>query len=193
MSDDGQQAGDVISTDFYGLFAGAIDQLAVQRFHNVLSIASQNGIGTAHLLFQSSGGLVGDGISLYNLFRASPIDIVFYNVGSICSIGVIAYLGARKRKVSKHGAFMIHRSYLNPVGANADRITAAAEQLAMEDARTEAILRENTNLGPAKWEQHRYADVWLSAQESVDCGLAEFGEFSPPSGTKLFNVWPPQN
>ena len=188
-----QPTGNVLPTEIYGLFAGSIDQAAVQRFHNALALASQNGVQSIHLLFQSNGGLIGEGISLYNLFCASPIEISLYNVGSVCSVGVIAYLGAQKRKVSAHGAFMIHRAYLNPVAATADRMAAGADQLAMEDARIEAIIKSRTKLPANKWEQHKYADVWLSASDAVNWGLAEIGEFSPPANTKLYNIWPPQN
>jgi ATP-dependent Clp protease, protease subunit len=189
-----QPTGNVLPTELYGLFAGFIDQQAVQRFHNALSIASQGGVQSIHLLFQCAGGLVSEGISLYNLFRAFPIEISLYNVGSVSSIGVVAFLGAKRRLVSSHGAFMVHRAYLNPVAATADRMAAGADQLAMEDARIEGIIKSHTNLPADKWQQHKYADVWLSAAEAVSCGLAQdIGEFSPPPHAKIFNVWPPQS
>lgn len=177
----------------YGLFAGQIDQLAVQRFHNAITIASQNGARELHLLFQCSGGFVGDGISLYNLFRVSPVELTIYNAGSISSIGVIAYLGAKNRKASKHSAFMIHKAYLNPAIGGADRLVAAVDHLRLEDQRIESILKEHSNIPAEKWEMHKYADVWLSANDAAVYGICEIGEFAPPLGSPFFNVWPPQN
>jgi len=192
MAED-QPTGNTFPPAIYGLFAGAIDQLAVQRFHNALSIASQNSVKTVHVLFQSTGGVIGDGISLYNLFRVSPIEIILYNVGSVQSIAAIAFLGATQRIVSTYGAFMLHRAYLNPIAATSDKLTAGAGYLGLEDSRVEAIIKTHTQLPAEKWEQHKYADVWLSAKEAIDYGFADrIGEFAPPPGTRLFNVWPPQ-
>jgi ATP-dependent Clp protease, protease subunit len=194
MADENQPTGNVLPAELYGLFAGAIDQLAVQRFHNALTIATQGGVKKVHVLFQTTGGYVGDGISLYNLFRVSPVEIALYNVGSIQSVGVIAYLGAAERLASQYGAFMIHRAYLSPVAATSDRMSAASGQLSLEDARTEAIFKNTAEIPQEKWEQHKYADVWFSADDAVKYKVAhKIAEFAPPPNTRLFNVWPPQN
>jgi ATP-dependent Clp protease protease subunit len=189
----GQPAQAVAPTEVYGLFAGLIDQSAVQRFHNAISIASAGSVMHAHVLFQSSGGVIGDGISLYNLFKACPFDLTLYNVGSICSIGVVAFLGAKYRKISKYGSFMIHRAYINPSMATSDRLIAAADQMIMDDARIEGILKQHLQLPKEKWEAHQFSDVWISADDAISYGLGHLGEFSPPLGTKIFNVWPPQS
>ena len=65
--------------EVYGVFAGMIDQLAVQRFHNAITICNQNAVDKIHILFQTAGGMIGDGISLYNLFQASPVQIALYS------------------------------------------------------------------------------------------------------------------
>jgi ATP-dependent protease ClpP protease subunit len=159
----GQPTGDITPTEIYGLFAGMIDQAAVQRFHNAFAIAGARGVKHLHLLFQCSGGLIGEAISLYNLFRASPIERTVYNVGSVSSIGVIAYLGAKNRKTSQYGSFMIHRAYVSPSMATSDKLTAAAGQILMDDERIESILKIHTTIPKDKWE------------------------------LQIFNVWPPQN
>jgi hypothetical protein len=61
--------------EFYALFAGNVDQLAVQRLANIIAIASQQNVTHLHLAFQTSGGGPDDGVALYNLFRATPIDL----------------------------------------------------------------------------------------------------------------------
>ena len=50
-------------------------------------------VAHVHLLFQSNGGTVGDGLCLYNFFRSLPISLTFYNTGSVASVAAIAYLG----------------------------------------------------------------------------------------------------
>ncbi len=103
-------------------------------------------------------------------------------------------LGATRRVVSAYGAFMIHRAYLSPIASTSDKLTASAGYLGLEDERVEAIIKTHTKLPPEKWQQHKYADVWISAKEAIEYGFADsMGEFAPPPGTRLFNVWPPQS
>lgn len=137
----------------YGMFAGQIDQQAVQRFANALTIASNNGVEQIHMLFQTPGGTVGDGICLYNLFRSIPIDISLYNVGTIASVGVIAYLGAANRKTTANATFMIHKTYFSPIAATTDRLQAAANAALLDDTRIESILHEHVTLPKEDWDQ----------------------------------------
>lgn len=133
-----------------------------------------------HLLFQSYGGVVGDGVCLYSVFRELPFDLTVYNSGAVQSIGTVAYLGAKKRKVSTHATLVIHRSTGASQPATAARLKAATESLVLDDERTEAILRQHTNLSPDQWKQVGH-DLWLSASQAVAVGLAhEIGEFAPP-------------
>jgi ATP-dependent protease ClpP protease subunit len=186
----GQQTAEQPVTDVYCLFAGAIDQLAVQRFNNLIAITTQGGAKHIHMLFQSTGGFIGDGVCIYNLFHACPIELTLYNVGSVCSAGVIAYLGAENRKISQYATFMVHRSYISPAMATTERLSSAAGQMTLDDERVESILKLHTKLPTEKWEAHKFADVWLSAKEAETAGIGTIGEFAVPLGTKLFNVWP---
>src|SRR5436309_13829862 len=94
----------------FAVFCGYIDEPAGTRFAQCLSRASNQNIAHLHVLFQSVGGNVHDGIFLYNLFRAFPCDLTIYNSGCVGSIAVISYLGAKKRKASAGATFVIHRS-----------------------------------------------------------------------------------
>jgi ATP-dependent protease ClpP protease subunit len=173
----------------HGIFAGAIDQIAVQRLANMVSIASQQGVDEIHLLFQTAGGMIGDGICLYNLFRATQIEIFLYNAGNVASIGVIAYLGADYKLSSANAAFMIHKTVFSPIAATVDRLQSAANAAALDDQRIEAILHEHINLAKDKWDIHKISDLWLSADDAVKAGLAsEIGNFSPPMGEQIYYV-----
>jgi ATP-dependent Clp protease, protease subunit len=74
-------------TEFYFVFAAYIDQLAVQRFFDLTAKALQSGADRLHILMQTNGGNVQDGVCLYNFFRALPVEVIAYNVGSIASAG----------------------------------------------------------------------------------------------------------
>lgn len=171
------------------MFCGQIDQAAVQRIFQGVGAAMMNKVTHLHAIFQTSGGFVGDGVCLFNFFKTCPLDITLYNIGSVVSIGTIAYLGAKKRKTSARASFMIHRSTNSPQFATASRLQAVTQGLLIDDARTESILREHVTLSNEQWIELNYNDLSFSGEEAVRIGLAhEIGEFSPPPGTQVFNI-----
>jgi ATP-dependent Clp protease, protease subunit len=172
----------------YAVFAGGIDTQVVQRFFNGITSALGAGQTDLHLLFQSWGGNVSDGVCLYNFFRTLPADLTLYNVGNVSSIATIAYLGAKRRKVSTYATFMVHRTQSPGQPATAERLNAIAHSVVADDERTEAILRSHLTLSEEQWAAHRVADLWLTAPEAVACGLAELGEFAPPAGVRIFTL-----
>src|SRR5262249_3680075 len=154
-----------------------------------LAGAAATQVQHVHLLFQSSGGTVSDGVCLYNFLRMLPIEVSLYNVGTVASAGALAYLGAKVRKVSATGTFMLHRTQASPLMATAERLQALVKSVAVDDQRTETILRVHLNLPDELWEVHKVSDLWFSAEEAVEYGLAtEVGDFAPPKGTQLFHV-----
>lgn len=194
MSDlSGDTADEVIQSpkpkQIHAIFAGVIDQVAVQRLANAVSLATQNGVEQIHLLFQTIGGNVADGVCLYNLFRAAPMEIVLYNAGSISSIGVVAYLGADERITNKHATFMIHKTTFTPMAATVDRLQSLANAAALDDSRIEAILHSHIELSKEQWDVHKVSDLWLSAEEAVKANLADsIGDFSPPAREHIYYV-----
>jgi len=175
--------------ELFAAFVGIIDQASVQRIIAGLGAAMANKVQRVHLLFQSTGGTVGDGIRLYNFLYRLPVEISLYNIGTVASIGALAYLGAKIRKTSPSATFMLHRTQVSPGGATEERLQALAKNVTLDDARTETILRARLKLPNDLWEMHKVADLWLSAEEAVKYGLAtEIGEFAPPFGSQIFNV-----
>ena len=68
-------------------------------------------------------------------------------------------------------------------------MTAIAQSLALDDERTDAILRKHLSFPENLWTQLEYHDLYLSAEEAVKYGIAEeVAEFAPPLGMKIFNI-----
>lgn len=157
---------------------------------NAFTLAKGNSVEAIHLFFESNGGNVGDGVALYNYFRALTLDLTLYNPGSVSSIAAVAFLGAKHRKASTYATFSFHRTtwtFSQP--AKAGELEPRAESLALDDRRTEAIIRAHTTIPEAKWTRLNDYDLWLSAAEAVEYGVAdEIAEFSPPGGVMLFNI-----
>lgn len=142
-----------------------------------------------HLLFQSTGGNIGDGLCLYSYFRALTVDLTLYNGGTVASIATIAYLGAKHRKTSAYATFMIHRSQFSAQFAQAATLKTLANAALVDDERTEHILRSHITMPAKKWSYFNHNDLWFSAQEAVNFGIADStGDFSPPAGTQIYTL-----
>src|SRR5579864_3060582 len=122
-----------LPSEMYATISGILDQAAIQRILASFSMASQKSVVKMHVMLQSTGGAVGDGICLYNYFRNLPIDLTIYNMGSINSIAVIAYLGAKKRKVNRFSNFSIHRTQTTVQSAPTDLLQAFVESALLFD------------------------------------------------------------
>jgi ATP-dependent Clp protease protease subunit len=179
-----------LPSTLYAILGGPIVPDTMARIFANLAGATQGGVTIMHLAIQSTGGNVGDGIALYNIFRAFPLELHLYNSGMVASIAVIAFVGGRHRYASEHSTFMIHRTRMNPqVGMTATQLRTAITSLRQDDARTEAILRAHTQIPRTKWRRLATEDVQFNATEAVQFGLADsIGEFQVRSGNIIFNV-----
>lgn len=168
-------------------FAGILDGPIVRSFFSLFRDAYADGVQTIHLYIHSPGGNVADGIALHNYFDTFPVNIVAYNSGTVASAAVTAYLGAKRRVVAPTGTFMVHKTVGPALNMPAARLQASLDSVALDDCRTEQILRQRVQLTPEQWEIHRLADLTLSATESIECGIAhEIGYFTPRG--PLFNI-----
>jgi len=170
----------------YATYCGPIDQAAVQKIVAGLSRATIENVKEVHVMFQSLGGGVGDGIALYNFFRAFTVDLTLYNVGNISSIALVSYLGAKRRKTNTFATFMTHRTTSPAVALEGGKLKAMTESVLLDDQRTEAILRKHITMPEDKWAALE-TGLWFTATEAVKFGIAdEIAEFAPPVGTKIF-------
>lgn len=170
-------------------FAGDINDAAVNRFFNLGAYATINQFTSVHLLFQSTGGMIGSGIALYNYFRTLPIELTIYNSGTVASVATVAYLGAKSRVASPSSSFMVHRTWISPLQITSEKAQQLAQSLIIDDNRVEAILRNETALSDDQWAVHKVTDLWIDAQAAINAKIAgSIGDFSPPLGTILNNV-----
>jgi ATP-dependent Clp protease protease subunit len=182
-------AGAQATPETYATFVGGIDQSSAYRLTHWLGIASQRPGAYVHLLFHSLGGTVGEGILLYEFFRAAPFEVTLYNSGSVSSIAAVAFLGARHRKVGRNATFMLHRTtFTSTMPAGVKEVRRRAETLAIDDQRMERILRQHLRLEADRWDDLDGNDVWFTADEAVAVGLADaVAEFAPPQGTQIWD------
>jgi ATP-dependent Clp protease, protease subunit len=68
--------------------SGDVNSDMVHRVFDAVSGMSEAGIDTAHVLIQSNGGYVSDGLCMYNFLSNAPVKFVMYNAGAVASIAV---------------------------------------------------------------------------------------------------------
>jgi ATP-dependent protease ClpP protease subunit len=175
--------------ELWATYYGDINAANASKLVNGLIVVGNSGTKRIHILFQSWGGFVGDGVFLYNALKKLPIEVILYNAGQVASAATLAYLGAHSRKTTANAVFMIHKAINSPNAAGVDRLKAVAANLAIDDARMEEILRAHLRLPQDLWTQFRFHDVYLTGSDAVEYGMADaIGEFSPPAGVKVLNA-----
>ena len=180
------------NTEQHGYFtlSGDVNSDMVRRVFNVVADITEEKLTTAHILIQSNGGYVSDGICLYNFLSKLPLDIITYNAGAVASIAVTLFLAGRHRHASDTARFMVHKSHATASpGSRPDALSIIVEGLRADDMRTERILRGQVNLTEEQWQVHAYSDLHLTADQALEVGMIEsIRDFAPPKGKRLTNI-----
>jgi ATP-dependent Clp protease protease subunit len=178
------------SKEAWFTLSGDVNSDMVHRVFEAVGHMTEVGIETAHVLVQSNGGYVSDGLCLYNFMSKSPIEFVMYNGGAVASIAVIMYLSGTRRYASETARFMVHKSHATASpGSRPDALNIIVEGLRADDARTESILRKHVELTPEQWAIHQYSDLHLNSRDAKAAGMInDVADFAPPKGAVLRNI-----
>lgn len=170
--------------------SGDVNSDMVHRVFDAVASMSSEGIDTAHILLQSNGGYVSDGLCLYNFLANAPVRFLMYNGGAVASIAVILFLAGTRRYASETARFMIHKSHATAApGSRPDALNIIVEGLRADDARTESILRKEITLTQEQWQVHQYGDLHLTATDAHAAGMVhELKHFAAPKGAQLRNI-----
>lgn len=170
--------------------SGDVNSDMVHRVFEAVAAMTADGIETAHVLVQSNGGYVSDGLCLYNFLANSPVEFVMYNGGAVASIAVIVFLAGSRRYCSDTARFMVHKSHATASpGARPDALNIIVEGLRADDARTESILRRHIELTPEQWAIHQYSDLHLTSRDARTARMVNgITDFAPPKGASLRNM-----
>lgn len=174
----------------YFTLSGDVNSDMVRRLFDAVADMSHEHVSTAHLLIQSNGGYVSDGICLYNLLSHLPIKFITYNAGAVASIAVILFLSGKERYASETARFMLHKSHATaPAGARPDALEIIVDGLRADDLRTEQILKAQVKLTPQQWQIHAYSDLHVTAQQAVHVGLINaVADFAPPPNHEIRHI-----
>ena len=190
MSEDKAQQQAKETKEAWFTLSGDVNSDMVHRVFEAVSMMTEDGLETAHVLVQSNGGYVSDGLCLYNFMANSPIKFIMYNGGAVASIAVILYLAGSERYCSETARFMVHKSHATASpGSRPDALNIIVEGLRADDARTESILRKHIELTPDQWAIHQYSDLHLNSRDAKTARMIDdVADFAPPKGAVLRNI-----
>lgn len=174
----------------YYTLSGDVNNDMVHRVFEATAAMTADGIATAHVLLQSHGGYISDGICLYNYLYNAPVRFIMYNAGVVASIAVTVFLAGEERHASETARFMLHKSHSSPpAGVGPEALRIITNGLMADDSRTEAIMRKHITLTDEQWQVHLYSDLHLTAEEAMRAGLVHaVRNFAPPPGCVIVNI-----
>jgi ATP-dependent Clp protease protease subunit len=100
----------------YLSFSAEVSQKTTEALLGVCAQYSNKGIDKLYLLLSSPGGNVMNGLTIYNLLRGLPYEIVTHNVGQVNSIANVVFLAGDERYASPDSTFMFHGVGFNVPG-----------------------------------------------------------------------------
>lgn len=134
-------------------------------------LARANG-APVNLFINSVGGKVTEGMAMYNSLRAYKGRKVGIVTGIAASIASVVLMACDEIRVAKGAYVMIHNPSSEAAGG-AEDLRAAAETL--ESMRSELldIYEARTGIDRKKLEKMLDAETYLTAEEAVECGMAD--------------------
>lgn len=176
--------------EVYFTLTGDVNQQMTGRVFNMFAVAVQQRAPEIHLLLQTGGGSIADGVCMHNYIRNLPVPVHIYNAGNVGSSGVLIYLAGKRRFTAATASFMIHKpSTGNIAGIGGGLLTSVAESMAIDEARTFDILTRDTKFPDEIIKTYHQRDVHITAVDALSWGLIhEIKDFAPPLGAQVFNI-----
>lgn len=176
----------------YGLFTAEINQNTVESLIQTLSKISQQGIPEVYLAFSTPGGMVADGINLYNFLLGAPFKLTIHNIGNVDSIGNAIFLAGDQRYACKHSTFMFHGVGINinhQVGRiEKKQILEMLDGVNADQKRIGSIICEHTKISEKEVEGFFRETQTITAKLAHDRGVVhEIRKFSLPLGVPTFS------
>ena len=128
------------------------------------------------LYINSPGGLVADGLAVYDVIRLLEATVRTVCLGTCASMGAILFLAGKKREIMEHGRIMVHDPAF---GGNHDiggkkphQIQSELDDLNRCREALARIISERTGKSLPEIYDITANDTYFSAQEAVEFGLA---------------------
>ena len=155
---------------------GDINEESVGKTIRWIIFENTKGNDPLTLYINSDGGNLPDAFALIDVMRMSKVPIRTIGIGSVCSSAFLIFAAGTKghRLIGQNTTIMCHQFTESSEGKFHDLKTKIKENQRMND-RMNSLLVECSNLieKEVKTKLLPPSDVWLSANELVELGIAD--------------------
>ena len=92
----------------YVSFSAEIDVKTTESLIAVMSNLANSGVQQVYLVLNTPGGVVTNGMNVYNVLRGMPFELTTHNAGNVDSIGNVVFLAGKTRYAVPNATFMFH-------------------------------------------------------------------------------------
>ena len=176
----GERAYDIYSRllkDRIIFLGGAVnDDSANLIIAQMLFLSNEDSKSDIHFYSSSPGGSITAGLAIYDTMQFIRCDVATYCVGQAASMGSVLLAGGHpdKRFLLPNNRVLVHQPLIMGVleGPATDLDIEAQEILRLRN-RLYEILAKHTGQSAEKIEKDCDRNLWLSAEEAIDYGLAD--------------------
>ncbi len=152
------------------------DSVANLIIAQMLFLSNEDSKSDIHFYINSPGGVITAGLAIYDTMQFVRCDVATYCIGQAASMGAVLLAGgaADKRFLLSNSRILLHQPHVMGIleGPATDLEIEAREILRLRE-RLHHILAHHTGQDAAKIEKDTDRNLWLSAEESVNYGLAD--------------------
>lgn len=155
------------------LVTGQVDQELAQKVIAQLLALNAESHDPIRVIVSSPGGHVDSGYAIHDMMNFIESPIITIGAGWVASIAVPIFFGAPKEhRYSLPGTrFLIHQPS-GGAGGQASDIRIEAQEILKIRKRINEMISEETGQTVEKVAKDSERNFWMSAEESVDYGLA---------------------
>ncbi|MFC1622222.1 ATP-dependent Clp protease proteolytic subunit [Patescibacteria group bacterium] len=161
--------------DFIVFVTGPIDMAVANTFiAQLLYLESVDPEREISVYINSPGGMVTDGLAMYDTMRHVRNEIATINVGLAASMGSVILSGGTKGKrfALPESKTMIHQ-VLGGVEGQASDIEIAAKETLRVKSRIIELIAENSGKKKESVEKDMDRNYWMNAKETKEYGLID--------------------
>jgi ATP-dependent Clp protease, protease subunit len=144
------------------------DELTNGVIAQMLYLNSLDPKETIHVYINSPGGIVSNGLAIYDVSKLIKAPIRTVCVGQACSMASVLMLMGSERCGLKHSKFMFHQISGAAIG-NLTEIEISRNESQKIQKEMYDIIEERTTLKDVK--NLFLFDTWFNSEEALKCGL----------------------
>jgi ATP-dependent protease ClpP protease subunit len=177
----------------YVVFSAEITPQTTEGLLAVMANCATQGVRTVYLTISTPGGDVTQGMTLYNVLRGMPFELITHNAGNVDSIGNAVFLAGSKRYACPHSTFMFHGVGFNMANQNVrleeKNVREMLDNISSNHGRIGTILKERTQLPDAAIPELFREAQTKDATFAVGCGIVdEIRDIQIPFGSTVISL-----